>query len=219
MMIQTLRNGLLAVLMLLVGTLAGPAAAQAHQDPEELIDDLFDQAVDALLENRDAIANDSRVAFDLIDGILSPHVEYELMSRLILGRHARGASDEEIDRFAEAFRENAIRTYSRTLSEHVDAVVRAVEGNGRVQEIVRVSDPDSRNRVQVQTRLLIDDPSIPVNYELISNDEGWKIYNISVESFNFVINYREEYDSIARRHGLDGLTERLEERNRRAWSD
>lgn len=213
-------RGLIAASFALVLLLTS-VGAQADRNPEELIQGLFDQAVDALLENRDAIAEDRRVAFDLIDEILSPHVEYNLMSRLILGRHARGASDESIDRFADAFRENAIRTYSGTLSDHVDDVVRAVDGNGQVMEIVRVTDPDSRNRVQVQTRLNIDDPAVPVNYELIldENDDAWRIYNISLEGFNFVINYRNEYGSVADRHGLDGLIERLEDRNARAWSN
>ncbi len=197
------------------------SGVQAKEEPRELIERLFDEAVDALMDNRDAIADDRRVAFDLIDEILSPHVEYELMARLILGRHARGASEESIQRFAEAFRENAIRTYSRTLSDHVDEVVRAVDGNGQVMEIVRVTDPDSRNRLQVQTRFLIDDPAVPVVYEMIldEDDDAWRIYNISLENFNFVINYRNEYGSVADRHGLDGLIERLEDRNKRAWSN
>ncbi|MCK8515489.1 ABC transporter substrate-binding protein [Methylonatrum kenyense] len=217
---KTNYRGLVAACFGLVLLLAS-FSTQANKDPEALIQSLFDDAVEVLLENRDAIAEDRRVAFDLIDEILSPHVEYNLMSRLILGRHARGASDETIDRFADAFRENAIRTYSGTLSDHVDEVVRAVDGNGQVMEIVRVTDPDSRNRVQVQTRLRIDDPAVPVNYELILDEDSgsWQIYNISLEGFNFVINYRNEYGSVADRHGLDGLIERLEERNARAWSN
>ena len=205
-----------AMLCMLVWTGPMLAAAQDLPKPEEVIESVVDQSVDALLDNREAIAEDHRVAAGLIDDILGPHVHYELMTRLILGRHVREASDEQIERFIKAFRESTVRTYARMLSDNVDTVVRLIEDNGKVVDIMAAGEPDDRGRVTVRTQVQTDTSPVPVNYRMIATDEGWLVYDVVIENISFVTNYREEYGSEIRRGGIDRLITRLEERNRQA---
>ena len=44
-------------------------------------------------------------------------------------------------------------------------------------------------------------------------DQGWKIYDITVEGVSLVLTYRSEFDAIVKQQGIDGLIKRLEEKN------
>jgi len=187
--------------------------------PERVVESVFEQAVDALLENQDEIRKDPRVAFELIDEILSPHVHYDLMTQLVLGRHARDASEEQLQRFARAFRDSTMRTYASMLSDNVDTVVRIVEASGEIIEIQQVSEPDARQRVNVRTSLKLEDTPLPVIYRMIATDEGWRVYDVVIENISFVTSARDDYGSEVRRRGLDETIQRLEQRNKRAWQN
>lgn len=218
-MLTGFRNAVMT-LALLPLTWAIPAVSATPDDlppPEQVVEDVFDEAVDAFMENKDAIREDPRVAYDLIDGILSPHVHFELMTRLILGRYGRDANEEQMSRFINAFQESTIRTYSAMLSENVDTVARVVEENGQVVEIAPPGEPDDRGRVMVRTQLNIQEDPIPVLYRMIATEEGWRVYDVVIENISFVTNYRQEYGSEISQGGLDQLITRLEERNARAW--
>lgn len=220
-MLKLLRNTGLALLLPLLLATPALSAVDDLPPPEAVLQDVFDQAVDAFMENEDAIRANPRVAYELIDDILSPHVHFELMTRLILGRNVRDASPEQLDRFIDAFRDNTIRTYSSMLSDNVDTIVETVESNGkdRIMDIAPPGEPDDRGRVTFRTQLHLQDEPIPVTYRMIATEEGWQVYDVVIENISFVTNYREEYGSEIRRGGLDQLISKLEDRNQRAWQE
>ncbi|MCC5860037.1 MAG: ABC transporter substrate-binding protein [Ectothiorhodospiraceae bacterium] len=214
-----LRHALLILALMLLAPMTGWADQDTDTPPEQVVAEVFDQSVNALLDNREAIRESPRVAFELIDETLSPWIHYPLMGQLILTRHWREATPEQRDAFLEAFREYVIRTYAAVLSDNVDTIATEVSRSGRMLEIQSVTEPDQRGRVVVRTQLRLENSSpIPVHYRMISTDDGWRVWDVVIENISFVTNYRDEYGSEIRRIGLDALIERLRERNARAWS-
>ncbi|SEP14338.1 MlaC/ttg2D family ABC transporter substrate-binding protein [Aquisalimonas asiatica] len=203
----------LVLLLIVLWPVAG-----VTKSPEAVIEETFRESLNTLLENHEAIAEDPSIGESLIDEVLSPRVHFELMSRLILGRHWRDADDEQRERFIAAFQENVIRTYSRMLADNIDEALDMVEGR-RADDILRidrVSDPDQHGRVTVRTTLRFDGTSVPVQYRMIETESrGWLAYDVVIENISFVTNYRQEYGSAIRRDGVEGLITRLEERNER----
>lgn len=188
------------------------------KSPEAVIEETFRESLNSLLEHHEAIAEDPSVGEALIDEVLSPRVHFELMSRLILGRHWRDTDEQQQERFVAAFQEHVIRTYSRMLADNIDDALNMVDGRGAndILRIDRVSDPDPHGRVTVRTTLQFDGTSVPVHYRMIETDtDGWLAYDVVIESISFVTNYRQEYGSAIRRDGVEGLISRLEERNER----
>ncbi|MCP1673134.1 phospholipid transport system substrate-binding protein [Natronocella acetinitrilica] len=216
-----LKTSMFAWMTLAAGLLWGMAAQATDpsdlRPPEQIIEGVFSDAVDALVENQDAIRDRPRVAFELIDDILSPHVHYPLMGQLILTSEWRTASEAQRQEFLDTFREYIIRTYSKLLSDNVDEVVRVVQQSGTIMAVRSVTEPDQRGRVTVRTQFLLESGNVPVQYRMIATDNGWRVWDVVIESISFVTNYRDEFGSEMRRHGLDGLIERLKERNARAW--
>lgn len=211
------RNGVVT-LVVLAALLLTPLQA-GNETPERVVRDTFDASLDALLEHHEAIADDPRLAEELIDEILAPRVHFELMSRLILGRYWNEADTEQQERFVEAFRANLIRTYARMLANNIDDALAMVKGQDDILRVDRVTEPDERGRVTVQTRLQFREQSLPVYYRLIrTGDDSWKAYDVVVENISFVTNYRQEYGSAIRRGGVEDLIQRLEARTRSGGS-
>ncbi len=209
---------LLLCLAIGLAPLTATASENAREAPEELVKRVFDESVEALLDNKDEIRESPRAAYELIQEIFSPLVHYELMGQLILTRHWREASPEQREAFIDAFSEYLVRTYAGLLSDNVDMVAKEVNRSGRVLEIQSTTEPDQRGRVVVRTLIHMQDSPVPVQYRMIATDESWRVWDVVVENMSFVTNYRDEYGSEIRRNGLDSLIERLRERNARAWS-
>lgn len=199
--------------LLLALSLAWSAGAGARDadDPREMVRDTTREVLAALEDNRDAIEDDPREVFQLVGDIVLPRFDFEIMSQLVLARHWRGASEAQRERFTEEFRRLLVRTYARALAEY--------SGEEEVRFPAQRIDPE-RERVTVRTEIVRPDgPAIPVNYALRRTDGGWQVFDVDIEGVSLVQNYRSQFDGVARREGVDGLIERLAERNREAGDE
>lgn len=201
----------------LVAAILATGGAQARGDgtraPEAVVHEAFQEALDALMEHHEAIAEDPSVAARLIEDILGPHLDFDLMARLILGRYWREATPGQRERFTRAFREHSVRVYARALSDHVDRAVALVRDDPDILRIRGATSPDERGRVTVRASLHTGNTPVPLQFRLIRrNDTDWRAYDIVIENLSLLANYRQEYTSIIRREGVDGLIRRLEDR-------
>ena len=63
-------------------------------DPPTILKHTTDRLLSAIESRRDEIQGDIAIVYDLVDEHASPHIDYDLISRRILGRHWRRANDE-----------------------------------------------------------------------------------------------------------------------------
>ncbi len=54
---------------------------------------------------------------------------------------------------------------------------------------------------------------IPIHYTLRLGDDGWKVFDISVDGVSLVTNYRSSFARAISKNGVDGLLQTLKERN------
>jgi phospholipid transport system substrate-binding protein len=195
----------LATLCLSFLLVAGAAQAQV-QEPGELIKQTTEQVLNALEQNQDRIKQDPQAVLPLVRDIVLPHFDFELMSRLVLARNWREASPEQQKRFVDEFRQLLIRTYGTSLSQY----------SGQKVEFLPVQkDPDPK-RVTVPTLIRrAEGPAIPINYQLRLTNDGWKVFDVVIESVSLIQNYRTSFQSEVQRYGIDGLIKRIAERNQK----
>jgi phospholipid transport system substrate-binding protein len=128
------------------------------------------------------------------------------MSKWVLGRNWRSASEMQQAQFTDEFRILLIRTYARALLEYSE------------EEIVYLPvqiNPDS-NIVVVKTT--IQQPgsnSIPINYSMHLSDGEWKAIDVSIDGISLVATYRGSFASKIRKSGFDSLIKDLSEHNNR----
>jgi len=184
---------LLAALFFAVG-----AAAQSPNDVIVEAVDLLDQQISG---RRDALAGDKDALYEMIDGILLPRFDRRAAAQAVLAKHWRTATDEQKERFIDAF-------YTALLQQYADGVLEFDSSRIEIHEFR--GDP-SKRRVIVKTTVLLDDGTkVPVNYGMIKRNDGWLIFDVIVEGISYVRNYRAEMNSEISATSLDAVIARLE---------
>jgi phospholipid transport system substrate-binding protein len=171
--------------------------------PNEVIQeavDLLEQGLDA---HRDELAKDPKALYAFIDGILLPRFERRFAAISVLGSHWRTATEEQRNRFIEAFYTTLLHRYAEGILEF---------DTDRIEILPYRGNPNSKIAT-VKTSVQLDDGTkVPVHYELIkSKDDGeWRMFNVKIEGVSYVVNYRSEFDTEIRNSSLEQVIERLE---------
>lgn len=81
-------------------------------------------------------------------------------------------------------------------------------------ETVNFSDdqPKGEQYILVHTEIVSGSHSTPVDYSLRSMNGQWLVYDVNIEGFSLVTNFRTEFADAFRKEGLKGLMNRLNER-------
>jgi phospholipid transport system substrate-binding protein len=187
-------------------------AAGNDNGPLELVQQTSAKMLDAIRKDRDAIDKDKNRLFDLVEQIVLPHFDFERMSKLVLGKYWRRASDEQRREFSTEFRFLLVRTYATAMLEYTDQ---------KINYLPLRADPGA-SEVVVQTEVEQNGGfPIPIDYKMFKNDQGqWKVYEVSIDGVGLVINYRSSFSTEIRgKEGLDGLIKTLRARNAEARNE
>lgn len=203
-----LRNWL-SVALLSVGLLQA-SVTYAELAPDQMIQGVTDRVLQRLKAEKPQLdAHPERVygfANELADEFILPHYDFEGMSRWILGRNWRSANDMQRVRFQDEFRHMLVNTYATALLSYSD------------QEIVFLPyrpDPKDEQRALVRAEFRpAGSPAIPIVYSLHRADEGWKVYDVAIDGISLVTTYRSGYATEIRNHGMDGLLQKMADKNR-----
>lgn len=199
------RMRLAVTLLLLLGTGSAALAQSQATPPDVLVRKTTQEVLSLLRAEGEQIKGDSQAIFQLIRKEVLPHFDFRLMSRLVLARHWRGAPEAQRERFVEEFRQLLVRTYGSSLSKY---------SGQEIRYLPLQSSGSKDQRVTVETEILQPGgPPIPLDYKLHRTESGWKVYDVTVDGASLVLNYRSQFSSQIKRHGLDGLIQRLGERN------
>ncbi len=202
--------------------LFSPIQASAAPEPKQavhLIETTFSDSVEAVRREQEAISQDPRVAYRLITELLSPHIDFKLISQLVLGPHWRSADEAQRERFVSAFQESLLRTYAVALQEHIGEVEKHLDKGEQLLKVHPLPPGVKGRRVIVRSELRLGGQPIAIDYRLYAREDGWKVYDVVIENVSFVANYRTEYNGILQRSDLDDLIAQLEARNAKSLRD
>ena len=136
-----------------------------------------------------------------IDGELNRSFDRTYAARLVLGVHARGASDAQVKLFADAMADNLMGRYGDTLLE--------IEGRPRFR--LKNESPLPGNRgVKVSTELLRNGAeATPVDYLMRQVDGQWKIFDVMIEGISYVQTFKNQFDGPLRQKGIEQVANEL----------
>lgn len=181
-----------------LAVMALPAFAQA---PNEFVQETAELLAQKLEGRKQELAADREQLYALIDEILLPRFDRRYAAQLVLGRHWRSASEEQRNRFIEAFYRAMLRKYAEGLLEFELGQFRVLPWRG----------DESEDRTMVRTTVKLDDgTTVPVDYALLRRDSQWKVFDVRIEGISYVRRFRTEFDSEIQATSLDAVIERLE---------
>lgn len=183
------------------GLLMLSGALFAADDPVETVRETATTTLEAVEQQRDQLQTDTEKLYRLVEEVLLPAFDFDYTARLVLGRHARQASPEQMERFKAAFREFLIRTYANGLLQYEDNKI----------DIEPLRGPADPRYTVVRTKVYLNDgTAVPVDYALRKTGESWKVFDVTIEGISYVTNYRNDFAAQIEQKGLDALIERLE---------
>ena len=176
----------------------------AASAPEQLIKETSDKVLDEIKTNAETYKSDPKQVYELVDTVVLPHFDFASMTDLALGRYKNDVDAEQRPAIVKEFRLLLVRTYSSALLEYTD------------QELIYLPMEGSVDEGQVTVRTEIEQKGgfpIPINYMLRNGDDGWKVFDISVDDVSLVTNYRSSFARAIKKSGVDGLIKTLQDRN------
>jgi phospholipid transport system substrate-binding protein len=169
--------------------------------PDAVIEGAVTELSEKLSGRKDELAENRDELYALINDVLLPRFDRKLAAQLVLAKHWRTASDEERERFINAFYNSLLRKYADGILEFDEDRIDVIEFRGDT----------SAKRALVKTNVTMDDGTeVPVHYDLVNRGDHWLIFNVKVEGVSYVSNYRTELDAEIRQSSLQSVIDRLE---------
>lgn len=182
--------------------------AQAHaatEAPDALIRRLSTDVLERIKVDKDIQAGDFRKLSDFVDQTVMPHVNFQRMTALSVGRNWRGASPEQQKQLMTEYRALLLRTYSGALSSVKDQSIR--------MKPLRADPADNEVIVRSEVVQPRGEP-IQLDYRLEKAGDAWKIYDVNVLGVWLVESYRNQFSQEVGAKGIDGLIRSLAEKNK-----
>lgn len=191
---------LLAWLALAAGS-AAPAADATP--PDALVKTTTEKVLAAIRQN-----SDQAKLMQLADTEVVPHFDFERMTRLAVGRAWAQATPEQRQALQKEFRELLVRTYTNALA--------ATKNGAATVEMKPLRG--QANAAEVTVRTVVSGAGskpIPIDYQMEKTADGWKVFDVIVDSISLVTNYRDSFAAEVKQSGVDGLITALAEKNKR----
>jgi phospholipid transport system substrate-binding protein len=199
--------GFLTSLVLSAGLVFSSGAAVAEISADELVKRTAEDVMSTIKSDKDIQAGNQQKIFALAEEKILPNFDFDRVCRMVLGKNWKSASPEQQAAFQKEFRSLLLRTYATALSKYKNQVIE--------YKPMR-AEPGAKN-VSVKTQILQPGGQpIAVDYSLVKGDNGWKVYDIVIESVSLVTNYRSQFSNEIRTNGLDSLNKKLAEKNKAA---
>ncbi|MHB1301183.1 MAG: MlaC/ttg2D family ABC transporter substrate-binding protein [Burkholderiales bacterium] len=182
-----------------------PVLAHAEIAPDALIKDLAQQ-VTAIIKQEKSRHSDKKALTDAVDAKIMPHFDFTRMTKLAVGRGWRDATPEQQKSLTQEFHTLLMNTYSSALESYKNEPI----------EVLPLSAAPDSNQVMVHSRIIQSGKApISIDYRMEKTDQGWMIFDVTVEGVSLVTNYRSTFQTEISNSGIDGLIKMLVDKNKK----
>lgn len=179
-------------LALVLGAAALPTLAA---EPADIVTQRTRTVLEAITQNRAAYKAEPQKLRELVRRELDGVMDSTYAAQLVLARHARNASQQQVRDFAEALTESLLRRYA-------DALLGVDPGT---EVNIASSTPMRKGQLmRVASRIVrrAGEP-VQVDYMFRNKDGQWRAFDVIVEGISYVQTYRNQFDEILRSRSLD----------------
>ncbi len=190
-------------------------SAVSAASPRQVVEHTIAEIQAVLSQARGHLEKDPLEIFGAIDHCITHNADIPHVSRLMLGRHWREASDGQREQLVDLFHRFVLKLLTLT-NPTTTSTVSTTDGSGGIDNITflpaHITDNDGDQAVVPTLVSFEDAEDMRVTYRL-RNDQGvWKVYDVVVDGISFVRLMRPSVASVIRRHDMDGLISLLEQK-------
>lgn len=199
-----------SILAVLMGIAAQTAGAEAVHPATALVTETADKIQAQLRAERDVVTKNPKRVYELVEQIVLPSFDFTTMSASVLGKHWRGASAEQKQRFTQEFKTLLVRTYAKALVDNMDRKITTLA----LRAAKDANDVTVRTEIPQQGGF-----PLPINYSMELKDGAWKVYDVDIDGISMVKNYRTTFANEVKQGGIDDLIKKLNQRNQQAANE
>jgi phospholipid transport system substrate-binding protein len=179
--------------------------AMAEPGPAEVLQNMMDTLLE-IVEQDPGVINDKVRLRSIANEVVLSRVDFNTLSRWVLGKYWRTATPQQRTAFIAEFREMLVGSYLNSVSPHDGNGVRILPVRGNLDEghaivNVEVDQPDG--------------PVIHVSFRMRRSDNEWLIFDVAVEGVSLVASHRTSFSREIRESGMDSLIAQLRVKNER----
>lgn len=204
MMRISLPRAFAAALFLALALVAGGASAQ--DAPDALVKRVSQDVLQAVKADPQIQAGSQTRIREVIEAKLLPHFDFKRMTALAMGRNWRSASPEQQEKLTGEFRTLLVRTYSGAMSQYRNETID--------YKPLRANPSDTEVVVRTAVNKQGGGQPVQMDYSMEKTPDGWKAYDVVVGGVSLVTNYRDEFNGTVQSSGIDGLLQKLADKNR-----
>jgi phospholipid transport system substrate-binding protein len=153
----------------------------------------------------ETVSKDFLSVYNNVTVIIEPCIDFERISRLVLGKLWKKATPEQRVIFKQEFKVKLLRTYTRAFLEFKEWSIRYLP--------LRMAKEAKKTVVKTEVLQPGVQP-IAVNYRMYLKQGTWLVYDIIIEGVSLVTNYRSSFKGQVKRVGsLDAMIDKLRKNN------
>ena len=174
--------------------------------PSDVVKATAESVISHIEENRSVLEKNPEKIYDMVNQLIIPRFDFVSMSKWVLGKHWKQASEEQRSEFIIQFKELLVRTYARALLEY----------SGQAIKYFPVEQNPESNLAVVRTELTSKSSAqLPILYRMHQKNEEWKVVDVSVDGVSLVTTYRGSFATQIKKNGFDFLLNELSKKNAR----
>jgi phospholipid transport system substrate-binding protein len=184
---------------------AGLVQASA-ESPETVVRQAAENMYRALQQECLLVSQHPQRLFVLVDENLLPHTDFGRMSRWVMGKYWKRASEDQRQQFIHEFRVLLVRTYGTAVQKILPENIRYLPVRASIKP----------NQAVVRTELRQPgEPMLHINYRMYRKGGHWLVYDVRIEGVSLVTNYRNSFAPEIKVKGVQGLIDALKQKNQR----
>lgn len=170
------------------------------EGPDVFLKKSVDEISNLVSENKERFEKDEDFLRYKMNTIVMPKLDIPLMSKIILGKKIwTSMSEQQKADFILAFKYRMTSTYMKSITAF----------DGEKIEFLPFEPGKKPNVAFVKSKYIIATGNIDVDYRLINNSNGWKVYDIIFEGISLMKNYRADFRQHVSERGVDSLIQSL----------
>mgnify|MGYP001352359656 CR=1 FL=1 len=180
--------------------------AKAVASPDDVVKVTADGVISHIANNRSVLEKNPGKIYEMVDQLIIPRFDFISMSKWVLGKHWKQASEAQRSEFITQFKALLVRTYARALLEY---------SGQEIKYFPSEQNPKS-NIAVVKTELTsASNTHLPILYRMHQKNEEWKVVDVSVDGVSLVTTYRGSFATQIKKNGFDSLLNELSKKNAR----
>jgi len=168
-----------------------PRAEASKSDAQGVVKEVIDQALPILRDKQSPLPIRRRK----LRNLLQDHFDFSDMARTALGYHWRQLTPDQRAKFTQLFTAFIENAYLSKIQYYSGQDVEILGQNSQGTGFARV-----RSNIVQQGK-----QPISVNYLLRQMDNGWKIYDVTVDNISIIANYRNQFNRVINDQGYARL--------------